>query len=133
MTSRSTTAARPKSSTPPAPCSPTTVAASPRRSTPPPAGWPARRRRRRRAAPPRKISPKVIDMLARDAITSLRSIRGLADWLADKDAFVKDVDRVETYAADIDALAQAFAKPGTTTADLLRFIRDTIGLGEAMD
>ena len=83
--------------------------------------------------PSRKISPKVIDMLARDAVTSLRSIRSLAEWLADKDAFVKDVDRVETYAADLDALVQACAKPGTTTADLLRFIRDTIGLGEAMD
>src|SRR5207248_8350097 len=40
--------------------------------------------------PSRKISPKVIDMLARDAVTSLRSIRGLAEWLTDKDAFVKD-------------------------------------------
>lgn len=83
--------------------------------------------------PSRKISPKAIDMLARDATTSLRSIRGLAAWLADKDAFVKDVDRVDAYAADLEALAEALAKPGTTTADLLRFIRDTIGLGEAMD
>jgi len=83
--------------------------------------------------PSRKISPKAIDMLARDAVTSLRSIRGLAEWLADKDVFVKDADRVETYAADLEALAQAMAKPGTTTADLLRFVRDTIGLGEAMD
>ena len=83
--------------------------------------------------PSRKISPKAIDMLARDAITSLRSIRGLAAWLADKDAFVKDVDRVEAYAADLEALAEALAKPGTTTADLLRFVRDTIGLGEAME
>jgi len=83
--------------------------------------------------PSRKISPKAIDMLARDAVTSLRSIRGLAAWLADKDAFVKDVDRVDGYAADLEALAQAMAKPGTTTADLLRYIRDTIGLGEAME
>ena len=83
--------------------------------------------------PSRKISPKAIDMLARDAVTSVRSIRGLADWLSDKDVFVKDADRVDGYAADIEALAQAFAKPGTTTADLLRFIRDTIGLGEAME
>jgi DNA helicase-2/ATP-dependent DNA helicase PcrA len=83
--------------------------------------------------PSRKISPKAIDMLARDAVTSLRSIRGLAAWLADKDAFVKDADRVDAYATDLEALAQAMAKPGTTTADLLRFIRDTIGLGEAMD
>src|SRR5438132_7529231 len=83
--------------------------------------------------PSRKISPKAIDMLGRDAVTSLRSIRGLAEWLADKDAFVKDADRVDAYAADLEALAQALAKPGTTTADLLRFIRDTIGLGEAMD
>jgi DNA helicase-2/ATP-dependent DNA helicase PcrA len=83
--------------------------------------------------PSRKISPKAIDMLARDAVTSLRSIRGLAEWLADKDAFAKDADRVDAYAADLEALAQALAKPGTTTADLLRFIRDTIGLGEAMD
>ncbi|HYT40450.1 MAG TPA: ATP-dependent DNA helicase UvrD2, partial [Acidimicrobiia bacterium] len=83
--------------------------------------------------PSRKISPKAIDMLARDAVTSLRKIRGLAEWLADKDAFVKDVDRVEGYAGDLEALAEALAKPGTTTADLLRFIRDTIGLGEAMD
>jgi DNA helicase II / ATP-dependent DNA helicase PcrA len=83
--------------------------------------------------PSRKISPKAIEMLAREAMTSLRSIRGLADWLADKDAFVKDVDRVETYATDLEALARVVAKPGTTTADLLRFIRDTIGLGEAME
>jgi DNA helicase II / ATP-dependent DNA helicase PcrA len=83
--------------------------------------------------PSRKISPKVIDMLARDATTSLRSIRGLATWLADKDVFVKDADRVEGYAADLEALAGALARPGATTADLLRFIRDTIGLGEAMD
>jgi DNA helicase-2/ATP-dependent DNA helicase PcrA len=83
--------------------------------------------------PSRKISPKVIDMLARDAITSLKSIRGLAEWLADKDAFVKDTDRVDAYATDLEVLSQAMAKPDTTTADLLRFIRDTIGLGEAMD
>ena len=83
--------------------------------------------------PSRRISPKVIDMLARDGVTSLRKIRGLAEWLADKDAFVKDVDRVEAYAADLDALVKAFAAPGATTADLLRFIRETIGLGEAMD
>ena len=83
--------------------------------------------------PSRKISPKAIEMLTRDAVTSLRSIRGLAVWLADKDAFVKDVDRVDAYAADLEALAEALAKPGTTTADLLRFVRDTIGLGEAME
>jgi DNA helicase-2/ATP-dependent DNA helicase PcrA len=83
--------------------------------------------------PSRKISPKAIDMLARDAVTSLRSIRSLAEWLADKDTFVKDADRVDAYAADLEALSQALTKPGTTTADLLRFIRDTIGLGEAMD
>jgi ATP-dependent DNA helicase UvrD/PcrA len=83
--------------------------------------------------PSRRISPKAIDMLARDAVTSLRSIRGLAAWLGDKDAFVKDADRVDAYAADLEALAEALAKPGTTTADLLRFVRDTIGLGEAMD
>jgi len=83
--------------------------------------------------PSRKISPKVIDMLARDATTSLRSIRGLAEWLADKDAFVKDADRVERYAADLEALAGALAKPGSTTGDVLRFIRDTVGLGEAME
>ena len=83
--------------------------------------------------PSRKISPKAIEMLGRDAVTSLRSIRSLAEWLSDKDAFAKDVDRVEAYAGDLEALAQAFTKPGATTADLLRFIRDTIGLGEAMD
>jgi hypothetical protein len=83
--------------------------------------------------PSRKISPKAIDMLARDAVTSLRSIRGLAVWLGDKDVFVKDADRVDAYAADLEALAEAMAKPGTTTADLIRFVRDTIGLGEAMD
>jgi DNA helicase-2/ATP-dependent DNA helicase PcrA len=83
--------------------------------------------------PSRKISPKAIDMLARDSTTSLGKIRGLAEWLADKDAFVKDVDRVDGFASDLEALAQTLAKPDTTTADLLRFIRDTIGLGEAMD
>ena len=83
--------------------------------------------------PSRKISPKAIEMLTRDAVTSLRSIRGLSAWLADKDAFVKDADRVDAYATDLEALAEAMAKPGTTTADLLRFVRDTIGLGEAME
>jgi DNA helicase-2/ATP-dependent DNA helicase PcrA len=83
--------------------------------------------------PSRKISPKAIEMLTRDAVTSLRSIRGLSAWLADKEAFAKDVDRVDAYAADLEALAEATAKPGTTTADLLRFVRDTIGLGEAME
>jgi DNA helicase-2/ATP-dependent DNA helicase PcrA len=83
--------------------------------------------------PSRKISPKAIDMLARDPVTSLKKIRGLAEWLTDKDSFAKDADRVDGYASDLEALAQALAKPGTTTADLLRFIRDTIGLGEAMD
>ena len=83
--------------------------------------------------PSRKISPKAIDMLARDAVTSVRSIRGLAEWLSDKDVFLKDADRVDSYAADLEALAQVLAKPGTTTADLLRFVRDTIGLGEAME
>jgi ATP-dependent DNA helicase UvrD/PcrA len=83
--------------------------------------------------PSRKISPKAIEMLGRDAVSSLRSIRGLAVWLADKDVFVKDADRVDAYAADLEALADAMAKPGATTADLLRFVRDTIGLGEAMD
>jgi hypothetical protein len=83
--------------------------------------------------PSRKISPKAIEMLTRDAVTSLRSIRGLAAWLADKDAFAKDADRVDAYAADLEALAQAMARPGTTTADLLRFVRDTIGLGDAME
>ncbi|HVW32815.1 MAG TPA: ATP-dependent helicase, partial [Acidimicrobiia bacterium] len=72
--------------------------------------------------PSRKISPKVIDMLTRDATTSLKKVRGLAGWCADKDAFVKDADRVDGYAADLEALAGALAKPGTTTADLLRFI-----------
>jgi DNA helicase-2/ATP-dependent DNA helicase PcrA len=83
--------------------------------------------------PSRKISPKAIDMLARDSVTSLRKIRGLAEWLTDKDAFFKDVDRVDAYASDLEALSQAVGKPGTTTADVLRFIRDTIGLGEAME
>src|SRR5581483_1254959 len=79
--------------------------------------------------PSRKISPKVIDMLARDAVTSLRKIRGLAEWLADKDAFAKDAERVERYAADLEALAGSFVNDTATTADLLRFVRDTIGLG----
>jgi DNA helicase-2/ATP-dependent DNA helicase PcrA len=83
--------------------------------------------------PSRKISPKAIEMLGRDAVTSLRSIRGLATWLGDKDAFVKDADRVDAYASDLEALAEAMAKPGVTTADLLRFVRNTIGLGEAME
>ena len=83
--------------------------------------------------PSRKISPRAIEMLTRDAVTSLRSIRGLAAWLADKDAFVKDADRVDGFAADLEALVEAMAKPGATTADLLRFVRDTIGLGEAME
>jgi DNA helicase-2/ATP-dependent DNA helicase PcrA len=83
--------------------------------------------------PSRRISPKVIDMLTRDATTSLRSIRGLAGWLADKDSFARDAPKVEDYAADLESVADAVQRLRATTADLLRLIRDEIGLGEAMD
>lgn len=82
--------------------------------------------------PSRKISPKVADMLARDPLTSVRSIRGLARWLEDKDAFFREADRVEAYAADLEAVGDLVAG-GATTAGVLAFVRDGIGLGEAMD
>jgi ATP-dependent DNA helicase UvrD/PcrA len=83
--------------------------------------------------PSRRISPRVLEMLTRDATTSLRSIRGLSAWLEDKDAFPKDPERVARYAEDLEALAGAARTPGATTASLLRHVRDGIGLGEAMD
>jgi DNA helicase II / ATP-dependent DNA helicase PcrA len=83
--------------------------------------------------PSRRISPKVIDMLARDATTSLRSIRGLAGWLADKDAFLRDAPRVEDFAADLASVADAVQRQGATTAAVFTLIRDEIGLGEAME
>ncbi len=83
--------------------------------------------------PSRRISPRVLEMLTRDATTSLRSIRGLAGWLEEKDAFPKDPERVARYAGDLDGLAEAARTPGATTASLLRHVRDGIGLGEAMD
>jgi DNA helicase-2/ATP-dependent DNA helicase PcrA len=75
----------------------------------------------------------VLDMLARDATTSLRSIRGLAGWLEDKDAFPRDPERVHHYADDLEGLAEAARAGSVTSADLLRQVRDGIGLGEAMD
>jgi hypothetical protein len=75
----------------------------------------------------------VLDMLARDATTSLRSIRGLAGWLEDKDAFPRDPERVHHYADDLEGLAEAARAGSVTTAALLRQVRDGIGLGEAMD
>ena len=83
--------------------------------------------------PSRRISPRVLDMLARDATTSLRSIRGLASWLESKDAFPRDPERVHHYADDLEGLVQAAREPSATTAGLLRHVRDGIGLGEAMD
>ncbi|MDQ3945193.1 MAG: UvrD-helicase domain-containing protein, partial [Actinomycetota bacterium] len=83
--------------------------------------------------PSRRISPKVLDMLARDATTSVRSIRGLASWLEDKDAFPRDPQRVHQYADDLEGLAEAARAPSATTSGLLRHVRDGIGLGEAMD
>ncbi|MGH8974411.1 MAG: ATP-dependent helicase, partial [Acidimicrobiia bacterium] len=83
--------------------------------------------------PSRRISPRVLEMLARDATTSLRSIRGLASWLEDKDAFPRDPERVHRYADDLEGLAGAAHESGVTTASLLRQVRDGIGLGEAMD
>jgi len=83
--------------------------------------------------PSRRISPKVIEMLTRDATTSFRSIRGLAGWLADKDAFARDAPKVEGYAADLESVADAVQRLQATTAELLRLIGDEIGLGEAMD
>jgi DNA helicase-2/ATP-dependent DNA helicase PcrA len=82
--------------------------------------------------PSRRISPKVIEMLTKDATTSLRSIRGLARWLEDKDAFFREAERVEAYAADLEGVAGQLTG-GATTAEVLVFVRDGIGLGEAMD
>ncbi|MGH9041030.1 MAG: ATP-dependent helicase, partial [Acidimicrobiia bacterium] len=83
--------------------------------------------------PSRRISPRVLEMLTRDAETSVHSIRGLASWLEDKDAFPHAADRVHQYADDVEGLSEAARAPSATTAGLLRQVRDEIGLGDAMD
>ncbi|MGH9000904.1 MAG: ATP-dependent helicase, partial [Acidimicrobiia bacterium] len=81
--------------------------------------------------PSRGISPKAIDLCTRDPQTSLRSVRGLAGWMADKDSFARDVDRLGGYADDIEALAGLLCS-GATTAQALAFVRADIGLGQAL-
>jgi len=75
--------------------------------------------------PSRRISRNVVDMLTKRAHTSVVEIRRLADRLSGG-----DVQKLEAYASDIEAVAAAIPS-GTSGA--LASIRTTVGLGQAMD
>jgi DNA helicase-2/ATP-dependent DNA helicase PcrA len=76
--------------------------------------------------PSRKIARNVAEMLRKNAHTSVRGIRRLAGALTGADA-----DRLDDYAADLEAVALAVSRG--TTAAALRMIRQQVGLGGAMD
>ncbi|GAC1535481.1 MAG: hypothetical protein NVS3B12_17490 [Acidimicrobiales bacterium] len=75
--------------------------------------------------PSRRISRNVAEMVTKRARTSSHEIRRLAAKLSGG-----DVEKLLTYAADIDAVARAVPR-GTAAA--LAAIRTTVGLGRAMD
>jgi DNA helicase-2/ATP-dependent DNA helicase PcrA len=75
--------------------------------------------------PSRGIAPKVVEMLTGRPTTSVADIRRLAGRLSGR-----DVPKLESYAADLDAVATACEG---TTAAALEAIRVEIGLGETMD
>jgi DNA helicase-2/ATP-dependent DNA helicase PcrA len=81
--------------------------------------------------PSRGISPKAIDILTKEVTTSLRSISGLADWMGDKDTFLKDAEKIAGYAADLTAVSETLSG-GASTAEALARIRSEIGLGQAL-
>jgi DNA helicase-2/ATP-dependent DNA helicase PcrA len=76
--------------------------------------------------PSRRISRKVVEMLARSRTTSVGDVRRLAGRLSGG-----DVAKLEAYAADIERVVRA-AETGDVRA-VLRTIRVDIGLGSAMD
>ena len=75
--------------------------------------------------PSRGIAPKVVEMATERRTTSVDEIRRLAGRLTGRDA-----PKLETYAADLDAVARS-CRHGTAAA--LRTVRVQIGLGETMD
>jgi DNA helicase II / ATP-dependent DNA helicase PcrA len=75
--------------------------------------------------PSRGIAPKVVEMLTSRPTTSVADIRRLAGRLSGR-----DVPKLESYAADLDAVSVACEG---STAEALRAIRVEIGLGETMD
>ncbi|HEX3948136.1 MAG TPA: ATP-dependent helicase, partial [Acidimicrobiales bacterium] len=75
--------------------------------------------------PSRGIAPKVAEMVTRGPETSVRDIRRLAGRLTGR-----DVPKLESYAADVDRLAEACHR---STAEALRTIRLEIGLGDTME
>jgi DNA helicase-2/ATP-dependent DNA helicase PcrA len=75
--------------------------------------------------PSRGIAPRVVEMLTGRPTTSVADIRRLAGRLSGR-----DVPKLETYAADLEAVSGAC---DSTTADALAAIRVEIGLGETMD
>ena len=76
--------------------------------------------------PSRRIARNVAEMLQKRATTSIGDIRRLADALSGG-----DVDKVASYADDIERIAAA-VRTGTT-AEALHVIRAEVGLGGAMD
>jgi DNA helicase II / ATP-dependent DNA helicase PcrA len=76
--------------------------------------------------PSRRIARNVLEMMTRRPRTSVADLRALGEWLQGDDA-----DRVSAYADDLALLAEA-AK-GSSTAEVLRLIRNRVGLGGALD
>ena len=76
--------------------------------------------------PSRRIARNVAEMLQKRATTSIADIRRLAEALSGR-----DVDKVQDYADDLAAIADA-VRTGTT-ATALHAIRVDIGLGRSMD
>jgi DNA helicase-2/ATP-dependent DNA helicase PcrA len=76
--------------------------------------------------PSRRIARNVSEMLRRNPTTSIVGIRRLAKALSGG-----DVDKLEEYADDLDAVARV-VKTGTTAA-ALGIIQSQVGLGGAMD
>ncbi|MEX2551922.1 MAG: ATP-dependent DNA helicase UvrD2 [Actinomycetota bacterium] len=73
--------------------------------------------------PPRALSPRAIEWMSEQR--SLPRIRALASRLGDRDRI-----KVDSYADDVEALAELAASGAT--ADILRTLRDRIGLAAAM-
>ncbi|MBW3590334.1 MAG: ATP-dependent DNA helicase UvrD2 [Actinobacteria bacterium] len=73
--------------------------------------------------PPRALSPKVIEWMAEQRTTSV--LRSLADRLSDRDSV-----KVHSFTDDIEMLASVAA--GASTDQVLRALRDRVGLAEAM-
>ena len=75
--------------------------------------------------PSRRIAPNVMDMLTSSGSSSVSAIRRLAGRLSGG-----DVEKLQRYASDIDAVSRACA---TSSGAGLRAIRLDVGLGDAVD